>query len=49
MNINIKKARTQIAEIIGRNLSLMNKNNRICEDVADSIILYIIEEVGEEK
>lgn len=40
--INIKKDRIEVAKIIERNISLINQNKSICQDVADSIIAYLI-------
>lgn len=40
--INIKKDRLEIARIIEINLPLMNKNQRMCQEIADTIIAYLI-------
>jgi len=39
--INIKKDRKEVARIIRVNLPLMNKNKKLCQDVADCIIAYL--------
>jgi len=41
--IKITIARIEIAKIIERNLPLMKKNINICQDIADAILLYMIE------
>lgn len=43
--INIKKDRLEIARIIRINLPLMNKNEKICQEVADCILMYLIGEI----
>ena len=43
MKLNIKKDRIEIARIIDVNLELMNKNHMMCQEVADAIMLYLIE------
>ena len=40
--INIKKDRKEIAKIIENNLPLMNMNKKMCENVADCIIAYLM-------
>ena len=40
--IDIKKDRKEIARIIRINLPLMNKNERMCQEIADTIIAYLI-------
>ena len=42
MKINIKKDRKEIAEIIRKNLPLMNINKNMCQEVADAILCYLI-------
>ena len=46
---NIKKDRKEIARIIEINLPLMNKNKKMCQEVADAIFLYLIEGEGKWK
>ena len=41
MNINIKKSRIEIERIIRTNLKLMNSNNKLCWDVADTILAHL--------
>ena len=40
--LNIKKDRLEIERIIRINLPLMNKNERMCQEIADCIIAYLI-------
>ena len=40
--IEIKKDRKEIARIIKVNLPLMNKNKRMCQEVADCILAYLM-------
>lgn len=40
--INIKKDRIEIERIIRINLPLMNKNEKMCQDIADCILAYLI-------
>ena len=47
MKFNVKKDRIEIKNIIFRNLKLieMAKNKeRVCQDIADAILVYLIEE-----
>jgi len=39
--INITKDRIEIEKIIRLNLPLMNKNERMCQEIADCIIAYL--------
>ena len=41
--LNIKKDRKEIARIIEVNLPLLNKNKFMCQEVADAILMYMIE------
>ena len=41
--LNIKKDRKEISRIIRINLPLMNKNKNMCMDIADCILVYLIE------
>ena len=43
--INIKKDRKEIARIIEINLSLMNKNKLMCQEIADTILVYLMREI----
>jgi len=43
MKIDVKEDRKEIERIIRINLPLMNKNERMCQEVADAIILHFIE------
>lgn len=43
VKINVRKDRKEIERIIRVNLPLMKKNERICQDIADCILLYFIE------
>jgi hypothetical protein len=43
--INIKKDRKEIEKIIRINLPLMNKNEKMCQEIADCIIAYFIGEI----
>jgi hypothetical protein len=47
--INIKKDRKEIAKIIRVNMPLMNANPRMCSEVADCIIAYLIGALEEHK
>ena len=40
--INITKDRKEVARIIEFNLALMNMNKKMCENVADCIIAYLM-------
>jgi len=40
--INIKKDRKEIARIIKINLPLMNKNEMMCQEIADCILAYLL-------
>lgn len=43
MKLNIQKDRIEIAKIIERNLKLLKKNPKISQEIADCILLYLIE------
>ena len=43
MKIDVKEDRKEIEKIIRINLPLMNKNEGMCQEVADAIILHFIE------
>jgi len=47
--INVKKDRKEIARIIKVNLPLMNQNEMMIDNVADAIILYLIENKKDDK
>ena len=40
--LNIRKDRLEIARIIKINLPLMNKNEAMCQEIADCILAYLI-------
>lgn len=41
--LNVRKDRKEIERIIRINLPLMNKNESMCQNIADAILLYFIE------
>ncbi len=43
MKLQIKKDRTEISKIIQVNIPLLIKNPRMSQEVADAILLYLIE------
>ena len=43
MKINVEKDRKEIERIIRINLPLMNMNEKVCQDIADCILVYFIE------
>jgi len=43
MKLNVREDRKEIEKIIRINLPLMNKNEGMCQEVADAIILHFIE------
>jgi len=43
MKIDVKEDRKEIERIIRINLPLMNKNEGMCQEVADAILLHFIE------
>ena len=43
INIDTRKDRKQIAGIIRINLPLMNKNKLMIQEVADAILVYLME------
>ena len=42
IKLDIKKDRKEIARIIELNLPLMNKNKLMCQEIADTILAYLI-------
>lgn len=42
IKINIKEDRKEIAKIIEVNLPLMNKNKRMCLEIADAILCHLM-------
>lgn len=48
MEINVKKDRKEIERIIRINLPLMNKNKKMCQEIADCILVYLIEKTQQE-
>jgi len=43
MEINVKKDRKEIEKIIRINLPLMNMNKKMCQEIADCILVYFID------
>ena len=43
MKINVRKDRKEIERIIRINLPLMNLNNKMCQDIADAILVYLVD------
>ena len=44
MEINVKEDRKEIEKIIRINLPLMNKNNKMCQEIADAILVYLLKD-----
>jgi len=49
MKINVIEDRKEIERIIRINLPLMNKNKRICQDIADAILVYLVDKKEDKK
>ena len=49
VKINIKEDRKEIERIIRINLPLMNKNELMCQEIADCIIAYLIGALKDDK
>ena len=43
MKLNVKEDRKEIEKIIRINLPLMNKNEKMCQEIADAILVYFVE------
>ena len=43
LKIDVKKDRKEIERIIRINLPLMNKNVKMCQEIADAILVYFID------
>jgi len=49
IRMDVIEDRKEIERIIRINLPLMNKNKRICQDIADAILVYLIDKKEDKK